>query len=46
VPLQPAGPNHYIGTLSVPFGGTWTLKVTALVSEFDERVFTTELDIH
>ena len=45
MPLQPAGPDHYIGVLTIPFAGTWTLRITALVSEFDERVFTTQIDI-
>jgi copper transport protein len=45
VPLQLAGPDHYIGTLTVPFRGTWTLRASALVSEFDERVFTTQVHI-
>ncbi len=44
VPLTLAGPDHYIATVDVPFKGRWTLQVSALVSEFDRRIFTTTFD--
>ena len=42
VPLDPAGPNHFTTESgSVPLPGRWQVKVSALLTEFDERVFTT-----
>ncbi len=42
VPLDPAGPNHFTTESgAVPLPGRWLVTVSALLTEFDERVFTT-----
>jgi copper transport protein len=48
VPIQmrKAGPGHYVSTqASFPIAGTWTLKITARVSAFDEFARSLELPI-
>ena len=44
--LRNAGPGVYdLAEFAIPAAGTWTFKVGALVSDFDRRVFTTEVPI-
>lgn len=44
--LRAAGPGVYeLADIAFPAAGLWTLKVGALVSDFDKRVFTTEVPI-
>jgi copper transport protein len=39
VPLQNAGPGHFQSlNFTVPFGGQWTMQVTARTSEIDEEI--------
>lgn len=42
----PAGPNHEIGSdVDLPVAGLWTFVVTARFGEFDQVVFTMQLDV-
>jgi copper transport protein len=44
--LRSAGPGVYeLDDIPIPAAGLWTLKVGALVSDFDKHVFTTEVPI-
>lgn len=42
----PAGPNHVIGSdVDLPIAGLWTFEVTARYGEFDQVVFTMQIDV-
>jgi copper transport protein len=44
IPLENVGPNHFTTESgSVPFAGSWQVRVAAVISDFDERVFTTSV---
>lgn len=42
----PAGPNHVIGSdVDLPIAGLWTFEVTARYGEFDQVVFTMQIEV-
>lgn len=46
VPLQRAGPNHFVTYgFDIPIAGTWDLEVSARLTEFDQPSATTQLPI-
>ena len=46
IPVVPAGPGHVSATdANLPIAGTWTFAVTARYSEFDQVIFTADLDV-
>ena len=46
VQLEPTGPGHYTSVgASLPFTGTWTMRVDARYGEFDLVTFQTSFDV-
>lgn len=46
VPLQPAGPGHYVGDgMTIPGAGTWTVSVSVRVDEFTATTASTTFPV-
>ena len=46
IKLNPAGANHYTTESGfIPLPGRWTVQITALLTDFDERRFTTTVNV-
>jgi copper transport protein len=44
-PLEPADDNRFIIEDGIPFPGRWTVRVDALISDFEKLVFRFEVPI-
>ncbi|MET1003271.1 MAG: FixH family protein [Acidimicrobiia bacterium] len=45
IALTPVGDGTYVGTVSLPFTGEWTLQIDALRSEIDQATVSAAIDI-
>jgi copper transport protein len=45
VPVEVLGPNHFVGSVSIPYGGVWNMEILVSPDPSSSKRFTTDIPI-
>jgi hypothetical protein len=45
VPVEVLGPNHFVGSVSIPYGGVWNMEILVSPDPSSSKRFTTDVPI-